>query len=232
MKQLIIFILTILSICSCKLSKSPKNGFVNGFYKQNVDTINRVVYVDIQDETLRIHPTKIQGKSRIIDTTEACQFYKSEMRDDYKHITTFSKNTLDIDFLTIPLKYRPIQNDIPPQLNTNLNGAVYLGYRTDKYTVSYAANPLKKSDRYINHYGFSMGIFSGIGNTAINSTNSKFSSDYDGIVWNKGVAGIFAINNFTVGLSVGFDNLLDKNKKTWVYESKPWFGLAFGLNLN
>lgn len=177
MKQLIIFILTIFSICSCKLSKSPKNGFVDGFYKQNVDSINRVVYVDIQDETLRIHPTKIQGKSRIIDTTEACQFYKSEMRDDYKNITTFSKNTLDIDFLTIPLKYRPIQNDIPPQLNTNLNGAVYLGYRTDKYTVSYAANPLKKSDRYINHYGFSMGIFSGIGNTAINSTNSNFSSD-------------------------------------------------------
>jgi hypothetical protein len=48
----------------------------------------------------------------------------------------------------------------------------------------------------------------------------------------KGIAGIIGINNFTLGLAVGFDNLLDKNKKVWVYQGKPWLGLAFGLNSN
>lgn len=64
------------------------------------------------------------------------------------------------------------------------------------------------------------------------NTFNKISQEYDGVVWNKGLAGILAINNFTVGLSLGIDNLLDKNKKVWIYESKPWVGIAFGLNLN
>ena len=29
-----------------------------------------------------------------------------------------------------------------------------------------------------------------------------------------------------------FDHLFDKNKKDWIYQHKPWVGLAFGLNLN
>ena len=39
-------------------------------------------------------------------------------------------------------------------------------------------------------------------------------------------------NNITAGLALGFDNLLDKNKKIWIYENKYWIGLTFGLNLN
>ncbi|WP_165940196.1 MULTISPECIES: hypothetical protein [Dyadobacter] len=57
-------------------------------------------------------------------------------------------------------------------------------------------------------------------------------SEYDGLVWGKGIAGIIGINNFTIGLAIGFDNLLDKNKQVWIYQGKPWLGLAFGLNLN
>ncbi|MFY9310502.1 MAG: hypothetical protein WAQ28_15765 [Bacteroidia bacterium] len=64
------------------------------------------------------------------------------------------------------------------------------------------------------------------------TTNGAIPIEYDGVVWNKGIAGIIAVNNFTVGLAAGFDNLLDNNHRLWVYESKPWFGLAFGLNLN
>jgi hypothetical protein len=51
-------------------------------------------------------------------------------------------------------------------------------------------------------------------------------------VWSKGVALIMAIGKFTSGLSIGWDNLLDKNNKSWIYEGKPWVGLVFGLNLN
>ena len=42
---------------------------------------------------------------------------------------------------------------------------MYFGYRTDKYVLKYIANPLGKSDRLINHFGFSIGVFSGLGNT-------------------------------------------------------------------
>lgn len=64
------------------------------------------------------------------------------------------------------------------------------------------------------------------------TTNDQTEHEYDGIVWTKGVAGIFAINTFTIGVSLGFDNLLDQNRTVWIYESKPWIGFTFGLNLN
>lgn len=222
-----------LSSCSV-IRKSPKTEFTDGFYTQKLENKKQVVYVNIEDDILRIHPTKIHNQERIIDTTEVCQFYQKEMNSSFKNVTAFTKYTLDIDFLTMPLKYRLAQSGVPPQLNANLNGAVYFGFRTDKYSVNYVANPLGKSDRNINHYGFSVGAFTGFGNTAMNptTTNNYLTTEYDGIVWTKGIAGIIAVNNFTVGLAVGFDNLLDNNRKQWIYETKPWYGLAFGLNLN
>ena len=40
------------------------------------------------------------------------------------------------------------------------------------------------------------------------TTTNFISTEYDGIVWPKGVAGIIAVNNFTVGVSLGFDIFL------------------------
>ncbi len=120
-------------------------------------------------------------------------------------------------------------------MNANLNGGAYLGLRNDIYSIKYSASPLLlKSERKINHFGFSAGIFTGIGNTLVSSTstNNLASYDYEGIVWSKGLAGIFAINNFTVGISIGIDYLMDKNRSIWIYQNQPWAGLAFGLNLN
>lgn len=216
------------------IRKSPKTEFTDAFYTQKTDTKNQIVYLNIEDDVLQVHPTKLQNGLRIIDTTGTSQLYQKEMNSEFKNVLSFTKQTLDIDFLTIPLKYRPTQSGVPPQLTTNLNGAVYLGFRNDKYQVSYLENPLKKSDRNINHYGFSVGAFSGFGNTAMTptTTNNYLTTEYDGIVWSKGVSGIIAINNFTLGLAVGFDNLVDKNRPFWIYENKTWFGLAFGLNLN
>ncbi len=222
-----------LSSCSV-IRKSPKTEFTDGFYNQKLENKKQVVYVNIEDDILHIHRTKIHHQLRIIDTTAVCQLYQKEVNSSFEKVTAFTKYTLDIDFLTMPVKYRPTQSGVPPQLNTNLNGAVFFGFRTDKYKVKYEVNPLGKSDRNINHYGFSLGTFTGFGNTAMTptTTNNFLTTEYDGIVWTKGLAGIFAVNNFTVGLAVGFDNLLDNSRKYWIYETKPWYGLTFGLNLN
>jgi hypothetical protein len=146
----------------------------------------------------------------------------------------FRQTSFDIDFLTIPFKYRPVSNSLPAQFNTNLNGAVYIGFRNDIYRLWYKKTPLNNYIRQTTHYGFSVGLFSGFGGTAMNPwvTDDQISSEYDGLVWLKGIAGILGVNNFTIGLALGWDNLLDKNNKVWIYQSKPWLGLAFGLNLN
>lgn len=233
--RIIYYLFLLLFISSCNIiSKSPKIGFQEGFYTQETDNIEEEVYVQIDEDTLCIYSTTTQNGERVIDISKDCLTYENERDSAFKKITSFSKNTFDIDFLTIPLKYRPSQKGVPAQLNTNLSGALYFGVRTDRYSVSYTANPLNRSDRSINHYGFSFGALTGFGATAMTptTTNDHISIEYDGIVWIKGLAGIIAVNRFTLGFSAGFDNLLDSNKKYWVYENKPWFGLAFGLNLN
>ncbi|SFC06888.1 hypothetical protein SAMN05421780_102461 [Flexibacter flexilis DSM 6793] len=236
-KQFLIFGILSVLLGSCSvLQNMSKKGLGNGFYnEQSSSKERRKVYIDIQDdETICAYATKNNNGQLVIDTSQACQLYSQELKKDLTQTIILSKPSFDIDFLTIPLKYRPKQTDVPAQLNANLNGAFYFGYRTDKYVINYNATPVGKANRNINHFGFSMGAFTGIGTTFMSptNTNNHLQQEYDGIVWSKGIASIFAANNFTVGLSVGFDNLLDKNHNIWIYQTKTWLGLAFGLNLN
>lgn len=230
---LILISCILFSSCSI-LQNTSKKIFNNGFYVQHINHKKQKVYIDIVEDTIRIHQTKILNHKRIIDTAAVICFFQKVIKTDHIQTTSFNKASFDIDFFTIPLKYRPNQNDVPTQLNATLNGAMYFGYRIDKYVLNYFTNPLGKSDRNINHFGFSLGAFTGFGNTFMSPTNTNYilQQEYDGIVWSKGIAGIFALNSFTIGLAFGFDNLLDKNHKIWIYEKKPWVGLAFGLNLN
>jgi hypothetical protein len=39
------------------------------------------------------------------------------------------------------------------------------------------------------------------------------------------------MKRITLGLSLGFDNLLDPNEHIWAYQQKPWIGLMLGINL-
>jgi hypothetical protein len=228
----LLFLIVLLNSCST-LKKSERIAFSDGFYKQKTENKKQLVYVDIEPDTFRVYTAGADKDSPLADTIPK-KVYPSQTKGRKNEETAFIKNTLDIDFLTIPIKLRRKQNDVKAQLNANINGAVYLGYRTDKYVASYTADPLNKSLLDVSHYGFSVGIFTGIGNTALTptTTNGMISQEYDGIAWSKGIAGIFAINNFTAGVAIGLDNLLDGNNDKWIYEGKPWLGLALGLNLN
>jgi hypothetical protein len=229
----IIFLCILHSSCRV-LQKTNKHEINDGYYTQHIDKKKQKVYIDVADDTIRIHQTQIRNNQLIIDTIAVPSFYEKEKTTEHKQATSFDKVSFDIDVFTIPLKLRPSQADVPAQLNTILNGAVYFGLREDKYILDYSANPLGKSDLHMNHFGFSIGVFSGLGNTFISPTNTNYilQQEYDGVVFSKGLAGIFAINNLTVGVAVGFDNLLDKNKSIWIYENNSWLGLAIGLNLN
>jgi len=235
MIRTVFFFLLLISISSCgALLNSAKTEFSDGFYTQKIDDKREKVYVDIDEDILQVYATTEVDGERVIDTTEVQQYLESEKNYAVKRLTSFRINTFDVDFLTIPLKFRPSQSGVPPQLNTELSGAVYLGLRTDKYIVHYKTNRLGKSDRVISHRGFSLGLLTGFGNTFMSptTTDDNIVQEYDGIVWTKGVAAIFAVNAITLGFSIGFDNLLDSNRQYWIYEGKPWVGLTLGLNLN
>lgn len=225
------------TICSCgAIRNTPKYEFANGYYSTKVFSNKQSkVYVHNEEDFVSIYPLKKIGKTLAIDTSEHSklvlpQHYSDTVQKRY----FFHHKSFDVDFLTIPFKYRPRANRFPRQFNANLNGGVYLGYRNDSYVVKYAKDPFGKYGRRTTHFGFSVGGFTGLGGTAMNPwvTNDQIQIEYDGVVWTKGIASIIGLDQVTLGLSVGWDHLLDKNKGFWLYQGKPWIGLVFGLNLN
>ncbi|MEA5460901.1 hypothetical protein VB796_17710 [Arcicella sp. LKC2W] len=214
----------IMSSCAT-LQNNAKYDLVEGVYRLKVDNKKFNCYVENNADSIKI--TNLASKISTNLPEQIRIFSPIKQR--------FIKSSLDIDILTTLLKIRPqVKQIIPAQLNTAFNGNLYIGHRTDVYQISYQQNPLNNYKRKVNHFGFSGGVFVGLGNTVMTptTTNNSISTEYDGIILQKGLAGIIAVNKLTIGLSIGFDNLLDTNQDLWIYQNKPWFGLMLGLNLN
>ena len=220
------------------IKNTPKYTLTEGEFKASgitagIDSTNRQVFVMHTDDTIRVYPIVQQmGVKRALPTA-ILQLEPTRLSAGASRYS-FTNASFDIDFLTIPFKYRPALSGVARQLNTTLNGAVYVGYRQDRYGVSYRRNLLGLYNRRFTHYGFSIGGFTGLGAAVINPTvtQNQVSIEYDGVVWSKGAAAILGIDNFTLGLAAGWDVLLDADRTVWLYNSKPWIGLVFGLNIN
>lgn len=218
------------------LGTSTKSKFADDYYiVKKKGAQNEKVYVDFEEDEITVYSTTGKKKeSHQIDQTVQGTIFPKEEKGTKTPDLKFKHGDFDLDLFTMPVKLRPARNGVAWQLNANVNGAIYAGYRVDKFNLHYTPNPLGKVKRSITHTGFSFGIFSGLGNTFMSPTNTDFNieTEYDGVVWTKGVAAIFALNNFTAGLAIGTDNLTDRNKKYWNYEGQPFLGLVLGLNLN
>jgi hypothetical protein len=222
----------VLSSCE-SLKESSKYQFVEGYYKVPVKGKTEKLYVLTGSDTIKAFRARdISGEK--IDTTHAVLFVFPPIKPDNFSSRTFTRNTLDFDILTILFKYRFPAKGFPPQLNASFNGALYLGYRTDVYKLSYKTTPMRYMKRSVTHYGYSIGVFSGFGTARIDEydTEGSLNYEYDGLVNLTGVAVIAALDKLTAGLTIGVDHLLDKNSTAWINNGKPWIGISLGLNLN
>lgn len=223
-------LLSIMLLAGCNiLKKNTATGIENGDYKIKTPGTSKRIYLVFEDSIARLFP--YHKKKFSATGVSVFEFGEIRKSDTSLHLR---RSGFDFDVFTIPFKYRPSVANFPNQLNTNFSGAIYIGYRTDNYHFSYGRSPLGYYERKLNHLGYSVGIFSGFGSTAMNPwvTQNGISSEYDGLVFLNGAAGIVAVDNLTFGLGLGVDHLLDKNKNIWIYHGKPWLGLTIGLNLN
>lgn len=214
---------------------SAKYQFSDGYYKSSGISNGHNVYIYNQDSNITVYPIPVTGIARVIDTTQYHAIIYGQIEpDSIKKTPVFKKGSFDIDFLTIPIKYRFPSEGFVRQLNANLNGGFYIGYRKDFYILRYNVSPIGISTRSTTHLGFSAGGFVGFGNTYMSQyvTGGTVQSEYDGVVFNRGFAAIVALNHFTAGLAIGWDRLLDRNRNYWIYNNEPWTGIVLGLNLN
>lgn len=142
-------------------------------------------------------------------------------------------SSFDVDLFTVPFKYRFGQAGQPGELITNPNVGVYVGFRHDEgifRTVYYRKN--RRSD--IRSFSFGVGGFGMVNPVFVApfSTAGRYTGEYEGLGISYGVAGILGYKSLTVGLALGYENLMDENNPIWIYRNKPWLGLTVGLNLN
>jgi hypothetical protein len=233
-KYLISFLVLLLSYSCVPVEKIARHDFDPGFYKLKTQTGNRSdVYVKVIDDSITVYPLIPDGKNKSPDKNSFSGININSIRKDNNfYRSSFISNSFDADLTTIILKYRPPQGGVPNQLSSNINAALYLGFRKDFYKVMPHISPLGEETSFIRHIGFDAGIFAGIGITALNPTVTRDAiiQEYDGMVFQKGVAGFISFGNMSVGITIGFDNLLDKNKTSWIYNQKPYWGLLIGIS--
>lgn len=225
-------IITLSNLLSCKsihavseipadtYSVSAKNYFALNSMEKMPSQKRITVEVEETDSVLSLKPLsgKIKPVSIKMSSIENLNLYRY---------------TFDIDILTIPFKIRPSVSGFPEQLNANFSAAVYLGRRRDTYHVR-SVGPRNAKKIKVSGVGYGYGGFIGIGTVTMNPfvTTQYIDYEYDGFVLNGGFAGIYDAKKFNLGLAVGADYLVDKNRKHWIYQGKPWFGILFGINLN
>lgn len=152
---------------------------------------------------------------------------------DTRRTQYFVKRTFDVDVMTVGFKYRPAAANLPRSLSPDFNGNVFVGYRIDRFKLNYKSTPFGPKARF-GHRGVAAGVFGGIGSTAVTpwTTNYQTMDEYNGLTVSRGLALMFAVNTLTVGAAVGWDYITDRDKSIWIYQNKPWYGVAIGLNLN
>lgn len=227
-----IFVAAIFNSCET-LKESSKYKFSDGYYTTRSNGRAEKVYVLAGTDTIKefkrasLRATSLDSVKSILLAFPAKK--PRDFKDQY-----FRQPSIDLDVLTVLFKYRPPAKGFPPQFNATFNGAFYLGYRSDIYRLSYKSTPLHDYKRRIAHYGYSMGVFTGLGTARIDEyvTNNALSIQYDGLVNLSGIALILAADKLTAGITIGEDHLLDRNRKLWVNNGKVWIGLSIGLNLN
>lgn len=225
-----IWIIVVFASCST-LEKASLHGLNSGYYKLKSDNKNtQNVYLNVSDENIDVY----RHKKGQLDSKQFLTIPLHKTDSLIVKPMVLKKQSLDVDITSIILKYRPAVYGLPAQLTTDLNMAVYVGWRYDNYRVKSKKDPLGRNVLKINNLGYDFGFFAGPGATVISpfTTQNKRTDEYNGMIIQKGIAGFIESNVASFGIAVGYDHLLNPDRKIWIYNKKPWVGFIVGIALN
>jgi hypothetical protein len=227
-----VFVLALAAGCA-PFDKIYSHEFSSGYFKlKSPGTTPEKVYLTRTEDSLTVYSLIPDNKPKMPDISRSKGIrISSVIPGSYMYNSTFVKTSLDVDLSTVLIKFRPAVANVQPQLTANVNGVIYAGFRKDFFRIKTSYSTLNVASTFVRHTGFDCGFFAGIGTSFINPTvtQNKTVQEYDGIVFQKGFSVFGTFENMSVGLAIGFDNLLDDNKNIWIYNNRPWIGLVLGI---
>ncbi len=215
-----------IGLTSCAtVTKLPDSQLVSGYYDYKAPGDESGKYAKVYLEVLEDSTATIRVDSAGQQSEKATQGFLPGQ--------VYRKPSFDLDVMVVLFKYRPGKTNLPSQLTTDFNGNMFFGYRIDRFRMDLSKTPLG-GVRRVRHRALSLGGFVGLGTSFISpwTTNNQTTDEYNGFVVSHGLSALMGIGNLTVGLGVGWDNLLDRDKDIWIYQNTAWYGLTLSLNLN
>jgi len=231
---LILFVLSFFQTGCGFLQRKAMHEVPNGYYRQIDPQHNsRKVYAEITEDSISIYPLTTLHP-RQANAGAGTIYFLNENSPSLTSIGKLVKTSFDIHLTSVLIKYRFSTPSLPNQFSNNFNGAFYAGIRKDFFRFRDDNSPLKTKRQHMNHTEIDAGAFAGLGTTPINAsvTENNVTAEYDGLVLQKGVAVFIGIQNLSIGVGLGWDQLMDKYRIYWIYREKPWIGLVLGLKLS
>ena len=222
-------------LTSCgAIQKATNHGLNDGNYRLKLPGGEKEnVYAAVSADTIATYAISKKAQSTG-NVTPKIFYLTSTSEHPATSDFTLIKSDWDFDITSVLFKYRFSTKTLPAELNSNLNLAGYVGYKKEIFQFRDSESPDRKHKTKSQHYSFDGGLFTGFGSTHMNpsTTNDYLQKEYEGFIWQYGGAVFGKWNIFTLGVGLGFDCLLDKNRKYWIYQNKPWMGLLIGLTLS
>jgi hypothetical protein len=228
------YIMFFILISGCTpFDKIYSHEFGSGYFElKGPDTNPEFVYLSLKGDSLQVFPVILNMKNLVPDISRSRGISISSVSPgSFLYKSTFVRTSADIDLSTVLLKFRPGTGGVPSQLSSNINGIFYSGFRKDYFKIKSSISELHEISSFVRHTGFDFGLFAGIGITPLNPTvtMNRITQEYDGVVFQKGFSIFATYETMSVGFALGFDTLLDHNRKIWVFNNKPWLGLVLGI---
>jgi hypothetical protein len=213
--------------------KIYSHDFSSGYFTlRTPETKAERIYLDLKDDSAVVYPLAAENKIMLPVSSKSRGIKINSVKPGtLLYNSTFVKSSVDIDLSTVLVKYRPAREDVASQLNANVNGILYAGFRKDFFKLKTNISQINELHSFVRHTGVDFGLFAGFGITPVNPTVTinRTIQEYDGIVFQKGISVFGTFENLSVGLALGFDNLLSHDRRIWIYNQKPWIGLVLGI---
>lgn len=234
LRMIVLIHAAVMSFVSCtSIKHTGAHEFGDGYFVLKTGTAApQKVYAVITEDSVALHPLLTDTRQPLPDVIKTTAI-EGSAQDSLALPFLLVRTSIDLDMSTVLFKYRFNRTSLPNQLSSNLNFALYCGYRHDYFKFQVQPDPFKKYKHRVRHFEFDMGVFAGFGSTPMNPsvTQNAIDTEYDGIVFQKGIALFIGSKSFTAGVGIGTDGLMDRNRKYWLYQEKPWLGVMIGLNL-
>ena len=152
----------------------------------------------------------------------------------------FPLRGFEVGALTAPFQYRPgfnhdtmnVSGHVPGQVNTDVNLALYAGWKVGKVVYRYDRRAPVAPSKYTG----SIGPFFSVSKVTLDASNTKLSTNRNKKEVYRSIASLSAggaflldFNGIRAGLLVGWD--FASGSREWDFSGRPWFGFGLGYGI-